>query len=205
MSNKLTAYEVYKAYVAIKLHFSNDRYDYNFYGGKVSSTTEDAFEKRSDKHFFHKLSYKYRKNEITDFLIGTISTGTIKFAGDLVKPEAESRYRDYLKVKQSLREVFEKDLNLVFSQVKEPIEALVIEDGQNPLILKEVYAGNISIETLIILNDILPIEYFSAIDSKLKDDLLWPETRQKAMKLRSFMKFSKPHMKKILKKFIPVE
>jgi hypothetical protein len=205
MAKKLTAYEVYESYVAIKLHFSTDRYDYNLYHGQVKSVSQEAFENRKDKAFFYKLSYKYKKNELEDFLVANMLTGKVNWVGVLVKAEADKNYRDYLKTKQSLKYVFEQDLNTLFAQVNEPLDALVIEDGQNPLILKEMYAGNITLETVIILNEILPIEYFSALDSRLKDDILWPETRNRAMKLRAFMKFSKPIMKGILKKFIPLE
>jgi len=144
---------------------------------------------------------------MTDFLVANLmDPGTITFAGELLSKEAERRYHGFMGRKQAIREIFKDDLTKLFNQVDEPIEALVIEDGQNPLILKEVYAGNCTLETLIVMNDILPLEYFSILSSKLGDDILWPETRQKAIKLRPFRKYSKPKMKKILAEFIkPVD
>jgi len=196
-------YEVYERYVAIKLHFTSNSYDFHKYNGHVKNANQANFEKRRDLPFFYKLSYKYKESEMTDFLVANLmEPGLITYAGELLSKEAERRYRGFLGRKMSLREVFKDDLTKLFSQVDEPIEALVIEDGQNPLILKEVYAGNCTLETLIIMNDILPLEYFAVLSTKLGEDILWPDTRQKAIKLRPFIKYSKPKMKKILAEFI---
>ena len=57
-------FEVFKLYLAIKLHFTTDTYNYEEYGGKVNCKLE-TFTKRNDRYFFHKLSKRYiqmRKN-----------------------------------------------------------------------------------------------------------------------------------------------
>ena len=48
-------FEVFKLYLAIKLHFTTDTYNYEEYGGKVNCKLE-TFTKRNDRYFFHKLS-----------------------------------------------------------------------------------------------------------------------------------------------------
>ena len=40
-------FDVYKTYLAIKLHFQSDSYDYYKYGGKVNAKL-DTFTKRKD-------------------------------------------------------------------------------------------------------------------------------------------------------------
>jgi hypothetical protein len=50
---KMSAFEVYKDYLALKNHFSNKNYDYFKYKGKVR-TSIDSFNKRKDKIFFEK-------------------------------------------------------------------------------------------------------------------------------------------------------
>ena len=45
-------FEVFKAYLAIKLHFTTDTYNYDEYGGKVNCKLE-TFTKRNDRYFFH--------------------------------------------------------------------------------------------------------------------------------------------------------
>jgi len=201
---RMDPFDVFKTYLAIKLHFTTKQYDYNLYGGSIKNTSLEKFNERKDKMFFHKLASKYRESEMVDFMVANLKSGESVWVGKLLTPEAHKEFTQFTKRKQAIGEFFKSDLEKLFSQVDEPIEALQVIDGQNPLILKEIYSGELGVETLIILNDILPIEYFSAIDSKLQEDILWPDTRNKAMKLRSFLKYSKPKMKNILKKFISV-
>ena len=62
-------FEVFKAYLAIKLHFTTDTYNYDEYGGKVNCKLE-SFTKRNDRYFFHKLSKEYyEKILLTSFLL----------------------------------------------------------------------------------------------------------------------------------------
>ena len=57
----MTGYEVYKMYLALKQHFTNDKYDYRKYRGRVNAS-EKAFEERRDRYFFKKLATKYDSN-----------------------------------------------------------------------------------------------------------------------------------------------
>ena len=61
-------FDVYKTYLAVKLHFTTDTYDYYKYGGKVN-TKLDTFTKRKDRYFFHKLSTRYAEDNILDFFV----------------------------------------------------------------------------------------------------------------------------------------
>ena len=63
-------FDVYKTYLAIKLHFTTTAYDYHKYNGKVNTSLEQ-FTKRNDRYFFYKLSNKY---------VIQITNLTIKFA-----------------------------------------------------------------------------------------------------------------------------
>ena len=49
-------FDVFRVYLAVKLHFTTD-YDYFDYDGKVNIKLE-TFTKRNDRYFFHKLSTK---------------------------------------------------------------------------------------------------------------------------------------------------
>ena len=62
------SYEVYNLYLAIKLHFTSDTYDYFKHNAKVNSSM-NTFLKRNDQTFFHKLNTKYTKDEIIDYFI----------------------------------------------------------------------------------------------------------------------------------------
>ena len=65
----MEAYDAYKIYHALKLHF-NSEYDYNKYNGKAKVTV-DSYLKRKDKPFFARvesLKYTYR-NELSQMFV----------------------------------------------------------------------------------------------------------------------------------------
>ena len=64
----MTGFEVYKMYLALKQHFTKEKYDYHKYRGKVRAS-EDAFEQRHDRYFFKKLATKYSDQEIVDYFV----------------------------------------------------------------------------------------------------------------------------------------
>jgi len=55
---KVTPYQVYCEYLALKSHFSNRKYDYFKYNKKVRASLQ-SFYKRKDRYFFEKTSRKY--------------------------------------------------------------------------------------------------------------------------------------------------
>jgi len=48
---KVTPYQVYTEYLALKSHFTNKNYDYFKYNKKVRATLT-SFNRRKDKYFF---------------------------------------------------------------------------------------------------------------------------------------------------------
>ena len=64
----MTGYEVYQMYLALKMHFTKDSYDFVKYKGRVSAS-EKSFEERRDRYFFKKLATKYEGSKILDYLV----------------------------------------------------------------------------------------------------------------------------------------
>ena len=64
----MTAFESYKMYVALKLHFTTDSYDYFKFNGKTR-VTETNFEKRKDRYFFKKLTNRKKDDEILPYFV----------------------------------------------------------------------------------------------------------------------------------------
>ena len=61
----MTGFEVYKMYLALKLHFTSDTYDYFQYGGNAKAS-QVSFDQRRDKFFFVKLSRSFH-DDFFDF------------------------------------------------------------------------------------------------------------------------------------------
>ena len=69
----MNSYEAYTLYLAIKLHFTSDSYDFYKHNAKVNSSF-NTFLKRNDRFFFHKLTTKYNKEEMLENLYATSFT-----------------------------------------------------------------------------------------------------------------------------------
>ena len=64
----LDAVWCYKTYLAMKQHFTKDKYDYHKYCGRIV-TTPAAFNKRKDRYFFERMSRQKNDREIEDFFV----------------------------------------------------------------------------------------------------------------------------------------
>ena len=61
----------------------------------------------------------------------------------------------------------------------------------------EVMEKNITIESFVILNNIL--NFFPSFDKKIEDDIIWPNFRTKCQKYEPFLEYNKSKLKLILK------
>ncbi|MCX8008813.1 MAG: hypothetical protein N3A54_03880 [Patescibacteria group bacterium] len=64
----MKAFEVYSMYLAVKLHFTSERYDYFLYNGHVSASLK-AFDRRNDKYFFEYIAYNYPTDLLSRFVV----------------------------------------------------------------------------------------------------------------------------------------
>ena len=80
---RMDPFETYTNYLALKLHFEQDRYDYFRYNGKTNASIE-AFHRRKDRFKFSRLSNKLTDPEITEYFVANIVRGK-KWIGDFTK------------------------------------------------------------------------------------------------------------------------
>ncbi len=195
---KVTPFETYQTYLSMKSHFTNKRYDFFKYGGK-SRATMTSFNKRKDKYWFEKTSRKYSDQEITDFLLSnfvTTETPQNLWIGEIIN-SGERTYADWKRRKQSLTYLF-----------KEQTEKLVCENNLeevfdcskgHPLVLKRYLGGEISLETLTILEKVF--SFAKNFDKKLKDPV-WESVSLKIKKYIPFININVFHYKNVLRDII---
>jgi hypothetical protein len=195
----MTGFEAFSLYESLKLHFSKDSYDYFKYNGKTNHSIQ-SFENRKDKYYFYKLSRKYKdKEELSEFLISNFLNSEKTWAGTLLTEEAEIAHRNRQKVLQSLSYNFENDCRKLFDEVKNPNDILKTNGGY-PLLLTKTLRGEISMETLCLLNSIL--NFLPMWDKNIAEDVRWPEFRRKMVKYAAFLPKDVVKYKLILKKVI---
>lgn len=187
----MTGYEAYKLYVALKNHFNSDTYDYFRYGGKTRANVQ-SFEMRHDKYFFNKLA-KHKDTE-RFVLANIIEDNPNVWVGDLAnEQQAENNYKTWLKRQESLSYVFTNDLDNLSPSYN---DNLVVEGSNHPLLLKLLIQKKVSLETIVILNDLCG--FFRHWNKKIEEDVIWPMVYKKCKKYRPFLKFDKDKLKQIV-------
>ena len=182
MKTKVTPFETYQTYLSMKNHFTNRKYDFFTYGGK-SRATMISFNKRKDKYWFEKTSRKYSDQEITDFLLAnfvTADTPQNLWIGEIIN-SGEKTYADWMKRQQSLTYLFKEQSTELLSEKK--LEEVFNCSKGHPIVLKKYLGGEISLETLTILEKIF--SFVKNLDTKLKD----PVRESDSLKIRKYLPF----------------
>jgi len=195
---KVTPFETYHAYLSMKSHFTNPKYDYHKYGGK-SRATMAAFNKRKDKYWFEKTSRKYSDEEVVNFLLANfVSTDNPQnlWIGEIIN-SGERNYSQWMKRKQSLTYLFKEQTEKLISE--KGLEQVFDCSKGHPPLLKKYLGGEISLETLTILEKVF--SFVKNFDKKL-DDPVWESVSLKIKKYISFLNINVFHYKNILRDII---
>jgi len=194
-------FDAYKTYLALKQHFTSS-YDYFKYNGKVRANIE-SFLKRKDKFFFRKLQKKYDKNELVEFFVSNFIVSGDNWIGSLVSQESEQNYALWRKNKESISYNYRNELSLLYDYcLSNDIscnQLVLVEDGNHPILLRLLLQNKISLETIIVLDDILRFTRYWNV--KL-DDIIWDEKKKLIYKYRSFMKYDLDKCKQITKEIL---
>lgn len=187
----MTGYEAYKLYVALKNHFNSQSYDFFKYGGKTRASVA-SYEKRNDKHFFEILA-KHKQCQL--FIIANIveDNPNVWVSQIANEQQAETNFRNWKKRIESLTYTFTNDLGRLLPTYN---DNLLVKDGQHPHLLKLVVQKQVSIETLVILNDICG--FYKYWSRHITDTVVWPQIKTLTKKYRPFVPFEQTKMKKIV-------
>ena len=144
-------FEVYKLYLALKLHFTTEKYDITKTRGAVRAS-EKAFLKRKDIVAIRKLARDYKKKEIIDLLVANFVSGD-KWGG-MFDTRAAEVYQEW-KARKARRDYqFEQDIELIKMEMeKQSISNPFVADrGQHALVYRLYLGKKLSIETLVLLD-----------------------------------------------------
>ena len=195
----MTSYEAYTLYLAIKLHFTTPNYDYFKHNAKVNSSL-NAFLKRNDRFFFHKLATKYGNNLI-DYYVSNFANKPKVWVGDLVRADGDTIYNKWKKYNESLSYNFRSDCNVIANVISNNNirfdDVFSVDSGQHPRLLRLLLSGKVSIQSVIIFDKIL--SFISRLDKEIKETIIWPEKSFKITKLRPFINVNITKCKFIMK------
>jgi hypothetical protein len=195
----VTPYEVYVTYLAIKRHFSSEKYDYFKYNGKIRCSME-TFKKIKERFFFEKLSRKKKPEEIVDFFFSNFAASdnpSSLWIGDIVK-NGETIYKESKRIKESLSYIFEQDLKELIDS-NHLYELIQLEGSKHPKILKLFLNGSVRFETFYILITVLKLK--SIYDQALEDPI-WKQISNKIAKIEKFIIIDSSKYRGIIRKYL---
>ena len=195
MMIRMEPFDAFRYYMAMKLHFEDDKYEAPRYNYKTSAKPQ-SFWKRKDKYFFAKLARRFNDpNELISFYASQFVSDS-KWVGDMMSDD--KNYEEWQKRNQSLTYTFEKDINNLSDKVNSFDELLVSEDGQHPLIISEYLSGSICIETVVVLDKLTG--FMRQADRLISETIVWPDVSRKIRKYGFFVNPNLEKMKKVVLK-----
>tara|TARA_B100000131_G_scaffold1667_1_gene1772 strand:+ start:474 stop:1067 length:594 start_codon:yes stop_codon:yes gene_type:complete len=190
--------DAYRCYLAMKNHFTKDKYDYIKYRGKVRATNE-AFYKRKDRFWFEKFARQKSDKEVEEFFVANFTSCADPeslWIGEMIK-DGEGRYQNWQKKVQSLSYIFREESEKLFADNK--VDDVFNCSKGHPIVLKKFLGGNLSLESLVIYDIIFG--YSKNFDKKLKDPV-WETVSRRVRKYSPFLNIDVSRYKNILKEVV---
>ena len=194
----MSPYDVYTTYLAMKKHFTDAKFDFFRYNGKTRASVT-AFNKRKDKYFFERMSRKLSDDEVKMYFIANFvatENPSSVWVGEIMQ-SGERHYKNLSKKYQSITYTFSQECSTLFDEYTLP--QLFDSSKGHPPIIKRYLGGDISIETLTILDMIFG--FCAKIDTKLSDPV-WETVSFKVKKYRPFINIDITKCKSILRDII---
>lgn len=182
-------------FLAMRAHFNQKGYSFVKYNGKIK-TSYDKFIQRNDRYFFHRLG---KKDEPQDFTLANLLENPNLWITDMLGPEHDEIYHAWRKRYDSLTYLFETELGKLDDDFNENFKVI---NGQHPKLLELYLEGQVSHETMVILNELTAA--FQKWNTKINDPVVWPATFEKLRKYRELLPIADKKdifRKKIIDKF----
>ena len=195
----MNGFEVYKIYLAVKLHFTSKARSYDFHRhlGKTTARLE-TFTKRRDRYFFHKLSKSYNSNTIVDYFVSNFVTNTNLWVGDIIGKTGDDNYKQWSKKIEALHYYYEQDIDYILEQDYKFDDLFKSINGQHPPILKLFLSKKINFETGLILDEIL--SFTKQLNKNINEKVLWPKLYDRMIRYKSFLNYNLTKYKMTLKR-----
>ena len=189
----MNGFEVYKIYLAIKLHFTskNQSYDFHKHNGRTTARLE-TFTKRRDRYYFHRLSKSFDNKSIVNYFLSNFVSNTNLWVGDIIGKTGDEHYKQWSKKIESLHYYYETDIDYIIDRMTTKDikfnDLFLSIDGQHPPIVKMFLAKKINFETLIILDDIL--RFTKKLNKNIKEKVLWPKLFDRMKRYKPFLSYN---------------
>ena len=193
-------HQVFQTYLAFKQHFSNEKFDFFKYDGKVK-VKEETYQQRNDYWFFETLARKLTDTEVKEYMLASFVSAENPekvWVGD-VKRDGRDRWLVFQKLHAGLSYTVQQDCIYMVEFMEKKsctFNQLFEEKHGHPPALKLYLKKDICLETLIILDMVLG--FIVHWDRSMKDPL-WEQISFKIKKYKPFLSINTTHYKKLVK------
>ncbi|MEK9697245.1 MAG: hypothetical protein VW270_15890 [Candidatus Poseidoniales archaeon] len=177
----MSGFDCYQTYLAVNNHFKQRSYDFFKYHGKINAR-QTSYEARKDKYFFEKASRKFKRDDFIKYLVANFTKGNT-WIGELLTPKTEIDFKKWRKRIESLTYNFKEELSHIHEKEEDFNRLFVVENGRHPYAFRLYQRGNVSLETLVFLDDLV---HFTKHWSK-HDDMILNEVIELIQKYRPFL------------------
>ena len=185
--------DVYLEYCALKAHFSKSNYNYFKYGGKTRIKRDSIF-KRKDRLFFARLSKKYSNFEdVHNYLVANF----IKEPTGYVARFSDKVYEEWLYRKQNFYTIFTDEMRPLVNEFQPLFE---VKSNTHPKLLQEYLGKRVSLETLIILNEL--VSYVDNWNKEMAKDFIWKDLKKLMNNYKGFLTIDTKRYRILLLKLI---
>lgn len=185
----IQAFDAYRIYQSVKLHFTSDSYDcfrYNF----KTSVNQKSFLKRNDRYFFHKVAMRFRNElAIAEFYAANI-IDDVTYVSHML--ESDDSYLKWQKKIQAITRIVSDDVDFLANSYNTFDELFTIR-GNYPIIINELNKGSINLETVSIINSYT--NFLNQSDKLVTEPLFYPGLSKKIKKYGPFVRFDKEKIK----------
>lgn len=192
----MDGYQAYRYFMAIKLHFTTDKYDVFVSNGRVTGKRE-TFEKRNDRGLFEKLANKFDKDkDLIRYFVANFAYGN---SGVIYSTDSDEYYDTWIKRKESIRRVFELDMITIqryLENNKKIYNDLYSIDEYSPILLNLYLGKQITLETMVILNDLE--NYLDKWEPLI---MVWKDEFRLIRKVKKFVKYNPDVVQSIYNRF----
>jgi hypothetical protein len=178
----MSSYELYKLYLAIKLHFTVPSYDVFLTNGAVKGVTEESFNKKGLRYRFNALSSQLKNTrEAVDYFVACFAYG-VDFFNASDADEARVRWR----------------------RNKEMTTQLILDDIDQLTLPKDVVGKSCRLQSLL-QGKVLNIETGVALNNRynfaddwLNFNFVYSGLGSKIKKLTKFVKYNEDKVNKFI-------
>ena len=173
--------DVYLMYCAMKAHFSKNDYDFFTYKGK-SRVPRNSFYKRKDRGFFVKLSRKYSEEDLKNYLVANFIIDRRGYIANF----SNENYEQWKEKRNNFYNMFTDEIRPLVKNFNPLFE---VKNSEHPILLKEYLGKRVSLETLIILDEL--VRFSKTWDNRMAEDYIWFDLKKLMNNYKRFLTIDK--------------